>query len=111
MTADGYADPAFEQWNNAFNACQNLYDDDELEECMRDENGGVELVQLIDRDPELEERSRAGSETRGFPRPGTKRVNFRSGLFSDAGCWRVVVPALQRSVAPAVGPFSSHNIA
>jgi hypothetical protein len=55
--------------------------DDELEECMRDENGGVELVQLIDRDPELEERSRAGSETRGFPRPGTKRVNFRSGLF------------------------------
>jgi hypothetical protein len=66
--------------------------DDELEECMRDENGGVELVQLIDR--ELEERSRAGSETRGFLRPGTKRVNFRSGLFSDAGCWRVVVPAL-----------------
>jgi hypothetical protein len=34
MAADGYADPAFEQWNNAFNACQNLYDDDELEECV-----------------------------------------------------------------------------
>ena len=34
MTADDYADPAFEQWNNAFNACQNLYDDDELEECV-----------------------------------------------------------------------------